>query len=123
WGAAAAAFKPAGGGSVAPTITNLNPSSGPIGSTVTITGTNFGMPQGSSTVTFGGIGAGSATNWTTTSISVPVPATLSMGSATVIATVNSVPSNGVAFTVTPPPISRSEERRVGKAGRSRWGPE
>src|SRR2546427_1762914 len=107
WGAAVAAFKAAGGGSVAPTITNLNPSSGPIGSPVTITGTTVGMPQGSSTVTFGGIGAGSATNWTTTSISVPVPATLSMGSATVIATVNSVPSNGVAFTVTPPPISVS----------------
>ena len=37
-----------------PSITSLNPSSGPVGTSVTISGSNFGSPQGSSMVTFGG---------------------------------------------------------------------
>jgi len=103
WGAAVAVFKAAsGGGSAAPTISNLNPASGAVGSPVTIAGTNFGAAQGTSTVTFNGIAA-TPTNWSTTSISVPVPASVPTGSANVIVTVNNVLSNGVTFTVTPPP--------------------
>src|SRR3989475_3114202 len=106
WGSAVASFKPASGsGSTAPMITNLNPASGAVGSPVTITGTNFGTPQGSSAVTFNGV-SGTPTSWSATSILVPVPSTLSTGSATVIVMVNSTPSNGATFTVTaPPPIS------------------
>ncbi len=103
WGAALAAFKAAtGGGSTAPAISNLNPASGPVGSPVTITGTNFGTAQGTSTVTFNGIVA-APTNWSTTSISVPVPTSVAMGSANIVVTVNNVASNSATFTVTAPP--------------------
>src|SRR3989440_694985 len=39
---------------VVPNITSLSPPSGPFGATLTITGTTFGLTQGSSTVTFNG---------------------------------------------------------------------
>ena len=39
-----------------PTITGLSPTSGPIGASITITGTSFGATQGTSTVTFNGRG-------------------------------------------------------------------
>src|ERR1700678_3677055 len=55
-----------------PTITNLNPSSGPVATPVTITGTNFGATQGTSTVTFNGTSA-TPTSWSATSIAAPVP--------------------------------------------------
>jgi len=38
-----------------PTITNIWPTSGPVGTSVTITGTGFGSTQGASTVAFGGV--------------------------------------------------------------------
>ncbi|HXQ25690.1 MAG TPA: IPT/TIG domain-containing protein, partial [Candidatus Acidoferrales bacterium] len=63
---------------------------------VTITGTNFGSPQGTSTVTFNGT-AGLPTSWTATSITVPVPTNATTGN--VVVTVNSVPSNGMSFSV------------------------
>src|SRR5207245_11706879 len=40
-----------------PSITSLSPTSGPVGTSVTITGANFGATQGSSTVTFNGVAA------------------------------------------------------------------
>ena len=98
WGAGLAAFKAAiGTGGTSPTITNLNPTSGTVGSSVTITGTNFGASQGTSTVTFNGTAAGTATIWTATSISIPVPTGATTGNVTV--TVGGVASNGVTFTV------------------------
>ena len=83
----------------APTITNLNPTSGAVGTSVTITGTNFGATQGSSTVTFNGTPTNptSSANWSATSIVVPVPAGATTGN--VVVTVGGVPSNGVLFTV------------------------
>jgi len=39
-----------------PSITSLNPTSGLVGASVTITGANFGATQGTSTVTFSGDG-------------------------------------------------------------------
>src|SRR5204863_8449010 len=42
---------------VAPSITTLSPTSGPVGTTVTITGANFGATQGTSTVAFNGTAA------------------------------------------------------------------
>src|SRR6266403_4878819 len=82
-----------------PSITLLSPASGPVGTPITITGTNFGTTQGSSTVTFNGISAGTATNWSSTSITVPVPAGATTGN--VVVTVLSVASSGSPFTVTP----------------------
>ena len=100
WGAALAAFKAAGGGVAGPTITNLNPTSGVVGASVTITGTNFGATQLTSTVTFNGTVA-TPTSWSATSISVPVPTGATTGN--VVVTVGGTASNGVTFTVTVPP--------------------
>ena len=82
----------------APAITSLNPASGPIGTAVTITGTNFGATQGTSTVKFSGTTA-TATSWSDTSIAVTVPAGATTGN--VVVTVGTQASNGVAFTVGP----------------------
>jgi len=85
-----------------PSITSVSPNSGPIGTSVTITGANFGATQGASTVTFNGIPATPA-SWSATSIVVPVPAGAATGN--VIVTVSGVASAGVPFTVAtnPPP--------------------
>jgi RHS repeat-associated protein len=82
----------------APSVTSLSVTSGPVGTAVTITGTGFGSPQGSSTVTFNGTAA-TATTWTATSIVVTVPSAATTGN--VIVTVSGVASNGKSFTVTP----------------------
>ncbi len=81
----------------APNITNLSVASGPVGTSVTITGTNFGATQGTSTVTFNGV-AGTPTSWSATSIVAPVPSGATTGS--IVVTVGGVASNGVTFTVT-----------------------
>lgn len=56
-----------------PTITNLSPTSGPIGTTVTITGTNFSTTVSNNTIWFGGVKA-TVTSATATSLVVIVPA-------------------------------------------------
>ncbi len=84
-----------------PSITNLSPTSGAVGTAVTVTGANFGATQGTSTVTFNGINAGTATGWSATSITINVPAGATTGN--VVVTVSGVASNGVAFTVNPAP--------------------
>ena len=96
-----------GGGSGStppPSITNLSPTSGPVSTSVTITGTNFGSTQGSSTVTFNGTTA-SPTNWSPTAIVVSVPVGATTGNVTV--TVSGLASNGINFTVTAPASSIS----------------
>jgi len=57
---------------VSPSISSLSPTTGAVGASVTITGINFGSPQGSSTVAFNGTAATPAT-WSANSIVVPVP--------------------------------------------------
>jgi hypothetical protein len=90
-----------------PTITSVSPSSGPTGTAVTITGSNFGATQGSSTVMFNGTAA-TVTSWSATSIGVTVPSGASTGN--VVVTVNGIASNGVSFTVT-----------GGTGGNGSWG--
>jgi hypothetical protein len=85
-----------------PSLSTLSTTQGPVGALVTITGTNFGSTQGSSTVTFGATSAGAASNWSATSIDVLVPA-IALGSVNVVVTVAGTPSNALPFTVTPPP--------------------
>jgi hypothetical protein len=84
---------------VAPNIISLSPVEGSAGTVVTISGTNFGAAQGSSTVTFNGV-AGTPTNWSATSITAPVPAGATSGN--VVVTVGGVASNGVLFGLTVP---------------------
>ena len=87
-----------------PTITRLLPISGAAGASVTVTGTNFGSTQGSSTIAFNGTPT-IPTSWTGTSILAAVPSGATTGN--VVVTVGGVASNGVGFTVTPPPIAIS----------------
>ncbi len=81
-----------------PSITSLNPTNGPVGTPVTITGTNFAATQGFSTVKFNGVAAAPATIWGPTSIQVSVPPGATTGN--VLVTVSNVTSNIASFTVT-----------------------
>jgi RHS repeat-associated protein len=81
-----------------PMISGVTPASGGIGASVTVNGSNFGSPQGSSTINFNGVPATSITSWTSAQIVAVVPSTASSGPVTVV--VNSIPSNtnfGFAF--------------------------
>jgi hypothetical protein len=85
--------------SAAPVISNLSPLSGPIGTIVTVTGSNFGATQG--TITFGGI-SGIPTSWSAGSVTVPVPNGVSLGPLSVVVTAGGASSNSASFTVTVP---------------------
>src|SRR6185295_9564417 len=100
---------------VPPSITNLSPSSGPVATSITITGTNFGATQGTSTVTFNGTTA-TPTSWSATSIVVPVPAAATTGN--VVVTVGGQASTGVSFTVLVPPNVTSLSPTSGPVGSS-----
>ena len=82
-----------------PTLSSLSPTSGVVGTSVTLTGSNFGSTQGSSTVTFGSTTA-SVSSWSDSSIVVTVPNTLSPGAVNVTVTVGGQTSNSQSFTVT-----------------------
>jgi hypothetical protein len=82
-----------------PRINSLNLSSAAVGTPVTISGTNFGATQGTSTVKFNGTAA-APSSWSANSIVLPVPAGATSGN--VVVTVGGVASNGVPFTVTVP---------------------
>src|SRR6185436_15563295 len=96
-----------------PTISTLNPISGPVGTAVTIAGANFGTTKGSSTVTFNGTLA-TPTTWSDTSITVPVPSGATTGN--VVVTVGGLASNGVSFTVTVPPTINTLSPTAGQIG-------
>ena len=81
-----------------PAISGLSPASGPVGTAVTITGTNFRATQGTSIVTFNGTDAGAATSWSNTAITISVPAGAASGNVSV--TIGGVSSNPMPFTVT-----------------------
>ena len=83
-----------------PSISGLSPSSGAVGTAVTISGSNFGTSQGSSTVSFNGTAA-TPSIWSASSIVVPVPADATTGN--VVVTVSGNSSSGFVFTVIQPP--------------------
>src|SRR6267378_1158609 len=89
-----------------PTITILSQISGAVGVSITITGTNFGTLQGTSTVTFNGTAAAPASAWSTTSITVTVPVGATTGN--VVVNVLGTASNGSPFTVAPTITSLSQ---------------
>ncbi|WP_460504359.1 IPT/TIG domain-containing protein, partial [Hymenobacter agri] len=80
----------------APTLTNLSSSSGPTGTSVTITGTNL---TGATAVSFNGTSASFVVN-SATQITATVPAGATTGLVTV--TTPGGTSNGLAFTVAAP---------------------
>jgi hypothetical protein len=85
-----------------PTLTGINPTSGPLGTSVAVSGTNFGSTQGNSVVSFGGVPATTVSAWSATSITATVPNTATTGN--VVVTVNNLMSSGTyVFTVVPVP--------------------
>lgn len=80
-----------------PAITALNPTSGPVGSSVTITGSNFGTTQGTSAVRFGTTSA-TVTAWSNTQVTATVPNVSGVVAVTLL--VGGVASNASNFTVT-----------------------
>ena len=78
-------------------ISSIARSSGPIGTSVTITGVHFGLSSADGTVTFGNVIA-QPTSWSDTTIVVPVPSGATTGQ--VVAHRPGVNSNGKKFTVT-----------------------
>jgi RHS repeat-associated protein len=90
-----------------PFVTGVSPSSGGIGTTVTITGSNFGATRGTSTVSFNGTQATSVTSWSSNQILATVPSTAPSGTGPVTVTVNSIssPPTNVVFTVIKPIIN------------------
>jgi len=101
------------GAQATPTITSLSPTTAAVGASVTITGTNFGSPQGNSTVQFNGTTA-SVTAWGSSSITATVPSGATTGN--VVVTVSSQASNGVNFTVVPAPSITSLSPTTGAVG-------
>ena len=89
-------FKVIGG---APSITKLNPATGPVGTVVTVRGNGFQSSQGAGTVTFNGVEA-TPTSWQGKQIEVAVPAGATTGPVVVV--VDGQESNGVSFKVTAP---------------------
>jgi hypothetical protein len=84
----------------APQINSVSANYGADYASITLSGTNFGTSQGTSTVTFNGASA-TAKSWSNTSIAVSVPSHATTGNIVVSAGGKS--SNGLAFTVEPSP--------------------
>jgi YD repeat-containing protein len=84
-----------------PFVSGISPVLGGLGSSVTITGSNFGSTQGTSTVTFNGAVAGSITSWSNSQIVATVPTGATTGPVAV--TVNSIesPANPTFTVITP----------------------
>ena len=82
----------------AATVTGISPTSGPVGTSVVITGTGFGPSQNDSILDFYGMAASTITSWSDTSITAVVPA--GSGTGSVLVTVAGIMSQGPVFTVT-----------------------
>ncbi len=88
-----------------PFVSGVSPDLGGFGTSVTISGSNFGATQGTSAVRFNGVQAASVTSWSATQIIATVPSMAASGPVPVTVTVNSVQSNtNVTFNVINPVI-------------------
>ena len=96
-------------------ISTISPTSGPSGSSVMITGVNFGTTQGSSTISLNGTSS-TVVSWTDTAITIIVPATASSG--TISVAVDGETATSAAFTVDafPSGWSDGDVGSVGVAG-------
>jgi hypothetical protein len=100
-----------------PNISSLSPTSGAVGTLVTVNGTNFQPSQGMGSITFNGIAA-MPTNWTATQIKATVPTGVAVGTATVVVTNTGLSSTGKTFTVKATPVLSSLSQTVGAVGMS-----
>jgi RHS repeat-associated protein len=88
-----------------PNVISLSPNSGGVGTSVTITGTDFGATQGTSTVTFTGAVPASITSWSNTSIVAVVPSTIPAGAGAVVVTTSLASNATTLFTAFNPIIT------------------
>jgi hypothetical protein len=95
-------------------ISSLSPSTGAVGASIIIAGQNFGLTQGTSSVTFSSGKISAPTSWSTTKIVAPVPSRAISGNVTVA--VGGVTSNGMNLTVVPAPSISSVSPASGTAG-------
>lgn len=111
--------------SVNPAISSLNPSSGGVGTTVTINGSNLGNDPGAgnrstalNNIKLNGtqVPNASVTSWTPTAIQFTVPAGATTGA--VVVTASGIVSNGVTFTVAAGPQISSLAPTSGSASTS-----
>jgi hypothetical protein len=101
-----------------PRITSISPSRGTIGTTVTISGSNFGSSKTSTSyVVFKSTAAVTYKKWTNTQIQVVVPKGAATGPVKV--TTKGGTSNGVTFTLTTSPVNPSTWYLA--EGTSDWG--
>jgi len=99
-----------------PVINSFSPESGPVGTTVTINGTNFSSTNTDNVVSFGTVQA-SVTSASETQLIITVPA-LPEGQVNISVTVNGLTTQaGSSFTVTgPPPVINSFTPTSGPVG-------
>jgi len=95
--------------STGPSILNIAPASGLVGTAVTLTGNGFGASQGNSTVTFNGVTA-IPTLWSDTQIQVPAPVADNTGN--VVVNVGGMSSDPVVFNMPPTITSLSSSSVV-----------
>jgi hypothetical protein len=80
-----------------PVLNGVTPASAPVGGTVTVTGTGFGVLQNGSQIQFNGL-AGDVTSWSDTSVTLTVPSGATSGP--ILVAEDGVTSNTEPFTVT-----------------------
>jgi YD repeat-containing protein len=83
-----------------PVVNSISPTSGPVGTLVTISGNSFGATQGSSTVTVGGVPT-TPSAWSANQIQFTIPATIGTGSQSLTVAVGGLSSGSKPFLVTP----------------------
>jgi hypothetical protein len=98
---------------VVPALTSLSPTSGGVGTSITLTGTSL---TGATAVSFNGTAATTFTVVAATTITVTVPAGASSGNVTV--TTAGGTSNGLAFTVVAPPTLTAVAPNPGGLGQA-----
>lgn len=96
-----------------PTLSSLTPPTAHFTDDVVIAGNNFLSAQGTSTVKFNGTTA-VVVNWSNTSITAKVPVGVSAGN--VVVTVWNQASNGLPFTIIPPPTLKLTNPSTGQTG-------
>jgi len=86
-----------------PAVTGVSATTGSVGSTVVISGTGFGVSQGSSSVTLNSV-ATTINSWSNTSISITIPSGATSGYLLVSVAPSMDDSNPTYFTVTSQPL-------------------